>query len=185
MAENLNTAITVEAWAEITIKEWQNKIKELGIGVSKNKKGDTVISTGQLLASFYHHVKTSADGIPEYINFAFEYYGRMVDWGVGRGVTLEDRDKLVFSEGTSREQKPWFSKVFQFHYKRLVEIMAEKYAQQATVVVINDLQAANKSEPGEKTTRTKRSGSGGIDSVTGRKKITMTEFEKMRKQQGW
>lgn len=178
MAENLNTAITVEAWAEITIKEWQNKIKELEIGESKN-------STGQLLASFYHHVKTSADGIPEYINFAFEYYGRMVDWGVGRGVSIENRENLVLAEGTRRVQKPWFSKVFAFHIKRLAEIMAEKYAQQAAVVVINDLQAANKSKPGENTTNREKSGSGGIDKVTGRKKVTYKEFLERRRKAGW
>lgn len=176
MAENINTAITVEAWAEITIKEWIKKIKALGIGDSKT-------STGKLVASFYHHVITSANGIPEYINFIFAYYGRMVDWGVGRGVTIENRDKLANIGATKREQKPWFSPVFKFHVKRLEEIMAEKYAQQAAIVVINNLESGEKSK--RSSSSRKSSSKSTIDTITGRKKITIKEFEKMRKEQGW
>jgi len=183
MAENLNTAITVEAWAEITIKEWQKKIKELKIGTSINKKGETVISSGQLLASFYHHINTSADGIPEYVNFAFEYYGRMIDWGVGRGVTIEHREMLISSGASDRRQKPWFSSVFYTQLKILGHLMAEKYAQQSAVVVINSLQAENK--PGKSSTPGKTSSKSSIDSVTGRKKVTHKEFLENRRKAGW
>jgi hypothetical protein len=127
MAENINTAITVEAWAEITVKQWLEKIKKLGIGDSEN-------STGQLLRSFYHHVNTSANGNPDYITFAFEYYGRFVDWGVGKGITIETRNMVP----TSRKQKPWFSPVFVFNVKRLSEILAEKYAQKAANVIVTN-----------------------------------------------
>jgi hypothetical protein len=130
MADNINTALTVEAWAEITIKEWIKKIKALGIG-----------SSGQLINSFYHHINTNANGNPEYVNFAFEYYGRMVDWGVGRGVTIENREMLISSGASERRQKPWFSSVFYTQLKILKHLMAEKYAQQSAVVVINNLKS--------------------------------------------
>lgn len=171
MAENLNTSLTVEAWADITIKEWIKKIEALGIG-----------ETGQLVRSFTHHVNTSANGIPEYVNFAFEYYGRFVDWGVGNGMTIEHRDMLVSSGAASRRQKPWFSTVFYTQLKILSHLMAEKYAQQTAVVVINQLQLGNQTKPGE---RTSSSSTGGIDSVTGRKKVTYKEFLERRKKSGW
>jgi hypothetical protein len=127
MSENLNTSLTVEAWAEITIKEWIKKIEALGIGNSEN-------STGQLVRSFAHHVNTSANGVPERVTFAFEYYGKFVDWGVGKGITIEHREML----NTKRKQKPWYSDVFYKQIKILGHLMAEKYAQKAAnVIVIN------------------------------------------------
>ena len=139
MAENIDTAITVEAWANITIKEWIKKIEELKIGQSVNYKGETVYSTGQLVRSFAHHIHLNANGIPEYIKFAFEYYGRFVDWGVGKGVSIENLIKYG-DRITTRRPKPWFSPVFSYHVKRLTEIMAEKYAAKAAkVIVVNTL----------------------------------------------
>lgn len=172
MPENLDTSLTVEAWAEITIKEWIKKVRELEIG-----------ATGQLVNSFYHHVNTSANGIPEYVNFAFEYYGRMVDWGIGRSVTIENRDMLVNSGASTRRQKPWFSSVFYTQLAILRHLMAEKYAQKAAVVVINDLQSSNKQTIS--TNSGKKSYSATIDPVTGEKKITYKEFLEKRKKAGW
>lgn len=168
MAENLDTSLTVEAWAEITIKEWLKKIKAMGIG-----------SSGQLLNSFYHHINTSADGKPQYVNFAFEYYGRFVDWGVGKGVTIENRDML----NTSRKQKPWFSSVFMTQLAVLKHLMAEKYAEKAAVVVINDMQSGNKKATGGSSTSS--SGSTSSKSDLGLNKMTYKEFLERRKQNGW
>jgi hypothetical protein len=135
MAENLNTSLTVEAWADITIKEWIKKIEALGIG-----------QTGQLVSSFAHHVNTSANGIPEYIQFAFEYYGKFVDWGVGKGVTIEHRDMLMSSGAASRRQKPWYSDVFYKQLKILSHLMAEKYAQKAAKVIVTNAIDTGKTE---------------------------------------
>jgi hypothetical protein len=133
MAENTNTKLTVEAWADICIKEWLNKIESLGIG-----------ETGQLVRSFKHHVTTSANGNPEYIVFAFEYYSRFVDWGVGNGVTIADREMLVSSGATSRRQKPWYSTVFYTQLKVLTHLMAEKYALKAADLVFTELDWSGK-----------------------------------------
>jgi len=72
MSKNTNIGQTVEAWADIVIKEWLNKIKLFNIE-----------GTGNLVNSFFHHINTQADGDPVYIDFAFEYYGKMVNLGVG------------------------------------------------------------------------------------------------------
>jgi hypothetical protein len=140
MAENLNTSLTVEAWAEITIKEWIKKIEALGIG-----------QTGQLVRSFVHHINTSANGIPELVLFAFEYYGRFVDWGVGKGVTIEHRDMMVGAGAASRRQKPWYSDVFYKQLKILTHLMAEKYAQKAAnVIVLTEENWSGKTSSGSK-----------------------------------
>ncbi|MDD4375098.1 MAG: hypothetical protein PHG67_14395, partial [Bacteroidales bacterium] len=70
MAENLNLKLTVEAWADIVIREWEKKIEALNIGLSM-----------QLIDSFTNHVYTQADGDPSRIQFAFEWYGKMVEYG--------------------------------------------------------------------------------------------------------
>jgi hypothetical protein len=133
MGQNSEIGITVEAWAEITIKEWIKKIKALGIH-----------NPGQLVNSLYHHVNTSANGNPDYVKFVFEYYGKFVDMGVGKGVKLEDRTMLVNADKTSRKAKPWYSSVFLLQVKILTKILAEKYATQAADMVVTELDWSNK-----------------------------------------
>jgi hypothetical protein len=131
MAENINTAITVEAWAEITIKEWVKKAKALNISPDHPMNAER----------FVHHIITSSDGDPEKIQFMYDYYLNFVDWGVGRGVTLENRDMLTNIGATKRRKKQWFTDVFYKEIKRLTAIMAEKYSIKAAhVVVTNSLE---------------------------------------------
>jgi hypothetical protein len=74
MTENTNLGLTVEAWADFIMDRWETKIERLKIGHS-----------GNLAKSFYQHVQTQANGNPELIIFTFEYFGKFVDMGVGRG----------------------------------------------------------------------------------------------------
>lgn len=135
MAENTNLNLTVEAWADIVIERWETKIARLKIG-----------HTGQLVKSFEHHVHTQANGIPELIIFAFEYYGKFVDMGVGRGVTVED---VSFS---SRRPKPWYSKVFYSQLEKLKEILVEKYENKAQIAVLTNVKWDGKKSSGSKKT---------------------------------
>lgn len=130
MAENLNTELTVEAWAEITIKEWVSKAAMLGISP------DDPLS----LDRFVQHVITNSNGDPQRVEFAYDYYLNFIDWGVGRGVTLEDRDLMISSGATSRRPKPWFTDVFYKEIKTLAHLLAEKYKKKSTVMIINGLQ---------------------------------------------
>ena len=68
MAVNLDLKLTIEAWADIVIKEWIKKAAALKIG-----------ETGALITSFVNTVYTAADGDPQKVVFAFEWYGKMVD----------------------------------------------------------------------------------------------------------
>lgn len=168
MAENTNIGLTVEAWAEIVIERWEDKIRRLNIG-----------HTGQLVRSFHQHVYAHANGVPELITFTFEYYGKFVDMGVGRGITVE---QVGFS---NRRPKSWYSKVFFSQLEKLKELLAEKYASNALLAIVTNVERYN--EQGSHINPVKTSGShkGSIDSVTGKRKTTYKEFEKRRAQGGW
>jgi hypothetical protein len=126
MAENTNIGLTVERWADIVIERWERKIERLKIGHS-----------GKLSESFYHHVKTQANGDPEFIVFTFEYYGKFVDMGVGRGVKIAD------VESSNRRPKSWYSKTFFSQLEKLKEILADKYATKAQLAIITNVERFN------------------------------------------
>jgi len=126
-----------DAWAKITIKRWQKKIQGLKIGES-----------GELTRSFLFDVVASARGDVLKIDFAFKYYGKFVDMGVGKGTKLGDRpvsrgsrvlaDKML---GQVRKPKKWYSRTFYGEAQRLFEILQKEYGRKAQVVIsenIND-----------------------------------------------
>jgi len=127
MAENTNTTLTVEAWADITIKEWVKKAAALGIAPNNPISAER----------FVHHIITSSNGDPEKIQFIYDYYLNFVDWGVGKGVTLEHRDMLVSSGATRRQKQPWFTGVFYNQVRILTKIIAEKYSLKSAHVLIS------------------------------------------------
>ena len=121
MAENTNLSLTLEAWAQIVIEKWKLKIAALDIG-----------RTGDLVRSFHHQVIADANGSPEKIIFAFNYYGKFVDMGVGSGVTLGATERF------NRKPKVWHSKILYAQIARLKEIMVEKYQAKAMDVLVNE-----------------------------------------------
>jgi hypothetical protein len=126
MAENTDLGITVEAWAKIVIERWERKIQQLKI-----------YQTGKLVNSFTQFVNTQAGGNPDKIVFAFEYYGKFVDMGVGRGV------KLGEVETSSRKAKPWYSKTFWSQFEKLKEIMVDKYQIKGQMSIITEIEQGN------------------------------------------
>lgn len=126
MNTNLNTGLTVEAWAEITIKDWVKKAGALGIAP------DNPISAER----FVHHIISSSNGDPEKIQFIYDYYLNFIDWGVGKGVNLEHRDMLISTGTTTRRKKQWFTSVFYHEVRQLTNIMAKKYALKSAHVLI-------------------------------------------------
>lgn len=129
MSENLNIELTVEAWAEITIKEWINRAAALGIAP------DDPLT----LDRFVHHVITNSNGDPQRVEFAYDYYLNFVDWGVGNGVTIENRDMMIRSGATRRRPKMWFTDVFYKEIKVLSKLLEEKYSKKTTVLIVNGL----------------------------------------------
>lgn len=136
-SKKLSQPQIADAWAKITVKIWKEKILKLKIG-----------STGQLMDSFIHDVIGSAQGDVLKIDFAFLYYGKFVDMGVGKGVKIGGVKENMTSRrlegkmlGNRRRAKKWYSKTFHAEVARLSEIMREKYSNQATFIIkenIND-----------------------------------------------
>ncbi len=121
--ENTNLSLTLEAWAEIVVQKWEDKIARLGISFS-----------GDLVTSFACHVQTEAGGNAQKIQFAFEYYGKFVDMGVGKGVKIDQ------VSASRRRPKKWYSPTFFSQIKKLSEILQEKYAQQGALSIIENVQ---------------------------------------------
>jgi hypothetical protein len=128
MADNIDIKLTVEAWADIVLKEWFKMIERLNIGYSQ-----------QLVDSFMAKVLTDASGDPHKVMFAFEWYGRMVDYGVGKHVNLEDRDSMIAAGLTKRRPKPWLSDTFYKQLEVLRHLLEEKHARRIEFLVVRNL----------------------------------------------
>jgi hypothetical protein len=120
-----------EAWAKITIVKWKKKL-------TSNKIGDT----GTLLKSFKYNVLASAQGNVLKITLLFEYYGRFVDMGVGKGVKIGDVKESATSRrlsgkmlGNRRRPKKWYSKTFHAEVMKLGEIFAKDYGHRGVLVI--------------------------------------------------
>jgi len=113
---------TIQAWADYVIERWELEIIRLGIN-----------SSGQLLKSFTSNIITQSGGNVEKIIFAYEYYGKFVDMGVGNGVKIGNQT-------SSRAPKPWYNKVFYGQVKRMAEIMQEKYSNAAAVSIVESIE---------------------------------------------
>lgn len=156
MAENLDLRVTLEAWADIVIKNWVAKIMALH-----------AYDTFALARSFEQHVWANANGNPERVVFAFLYYGRFVDMGVGEGKSStgalsRDQKRVVkkqlkaghdemgfhkwkafknYNEIHLKERiaKPWYSSIFFSEVQKLQSILAEKYAHKAALYIVENL----------------------------------------------
>jgi hypothetical protein len=91
--------------------------------------------------SFKHHINTNANGDPVMIEFAFNYYGKFLDMGVGKGVTLENRDHLKSLGLTTRAQKEWYSKIFFAETQRLKQKLAKEYSDRAGLIIKTNLES--------------------------------------------
>ena len=124
-----------EAWAKITIIKWKKKL-------TSNKIGDT----GNLLKSFKYNVLASAQGNVLKITLLFEYYGRFVDIGVGRGVKIGDVKESATSRrlsgkmlGNRRRPKKWYSKTFHAEVMKLSEIFAKEYGHRGVMAITENV----------------------------------------------
>jgi hypothetical protein len=120
-----------ESWAKITIIKWKRKL-------AINKIGDS----GTLLRSFKYNVLASAQGDVLKISLLFEYYGRFVDMGVGKGVRISDVKESLTSRklsgkmlGNRRRPKKWYSKTFHAEVMKLGEIFAREYGHRGALVI--------------------------------------------------
>jgi len=134
-AENLDINKTLEAWADIVLKIWLEKMLDLKIGL-----------TYQLADSLEQHVISEANGDIARIEFAFKYYGKFVDMGVGNGVGIASdyvltRKRRFTGEGvgTKRVAKPWYNKPLWSETSKLIEILAKKYALSGMITIVENV----------------------------------------------
>lgn len=90
-----------------------------------------IVETNALATSFVHYIHSAAGGKIDLIEFTYLYYGRFVDMGVGRGVSLITRDIAEHN----RQQKPWYSRTFFRELNKLTGFLAENYGEQAAILL--------------------------------------------------
>ena len=129
----VNVSLTVEAWADIVMKEWVKMSYALGVSP------DHPLSINR----FQHFLTTQADGNVARITFTFDFYLKFVNWGVGKGVTIDNRDTLVLSCSTTRQRKPWYDDVFPRQLTILGHLMAEKYGQRVVAFIKTELESTS------------------------------------------
>jgi len=124
-----------DMWAKITIKRWRKKLRTLRIGNSR-----------ELYKSFAKDVIGAANGDLIKIEFAFHYYGKFVDMGVGKGTPIsgvkENRTARSMQGkmlGNRRRAKKWYSKTFYAESMRLIEIMSEHYSNLGSVAITENI----------------------------------------------
>lgn len=124
MQTNTTTTQTVEAWADIVVKEWLKKARALNI------------HQGFLMQSFMSHIISNSNGDPGKVRFAFEWYGNMVNWGVGKGVSVSNKDVMISSGATKRREKPFISDVFYKQLNVLRHLLEQKNAMELEKFIV-------------------------------------------------
>ena len=124
-----------EAWAKITIIKWKKKL-------AINK----AVNSCTLFNSFKFNVLASAGGNVLKITLLFEYYGRFVDMGVGKGVKIDDVKESITSRkldgkmlGNRRRPKKWYSKTFHAEVMKLSEIFAKEYGHRGVIAITENV----------------------------------------------
>jgi hypothetical protein len=128
---NLSEYEIAQAWAKITILKWKRKMARMNVSHS-----------GTLLNSFKYNVLASAQGDVLKVTFLFEYYGRFVDMGVGKGVKIGDIKESLTSRklsgkmlGNRRRPKKWYSKTFHAEVMKLSELFAKEYGHRGVLAI--------------------------------------------------
>lgn len=123
MQKEWNKRETIAAWADITLKIWQEKITEL-----------KVWETGALYESLENTLLGMAGNDVDKIEFSFKLYGIFVDMGVGKEIFRGNDGDL--GETPIRKRKEWYSRIFYREVMRLREILMEKFGEEVARQVV-------------------------------------------------
>lgn len=116
----------IDDWARYTAERLQKSIEKRKVG-----------KTGSLKYSIIYQLMSATGGDTSSIKHMFNYYGRFVDMGVGKGVGLSEvkgNADLVKLMG-GRKPKKWYSKTYYAEKTELAELLADKYKEQGTLIV--------------------------------------------------
>jgi len=129
----------VNDWARITLERFREAMQREGIHI------------GPLYQSFVKNVLTGSGGNVELAKLSFNFYGRFVDMGVGRGVPSGSRGSLGSKSFLSKRNpggqllnkrrvpKKWYSRTLAAETKRLNELLADNFNITAITVFENSL----------------------------------------------
>jgi hypothetical protein len=131
----MTDAEIADAWAKITIKIWRDNLVKMKL-----------LHTNQLWQSFVEQVVSQANGDLTKIEFAFRYYGRFLDMGVGRGTPIgsvrENRTSRFLEGkmiGNRRVPKKWYSRALAAEVFRLKEITQEEYGFRGRLAIVENM----------------------------------------------
>ena len=132
---------TLTEWADMVIKIWIEKMQQLGI-------------SNPTAHSFIHHIISSANGDKMRVEFAFNYFLKFTDMGVGKLYwgkyrpdsiyTVRNNDRGLYDE--KRKKKQWFNGTFPLEIKKLANIMAQKHAYQGVLLISENVKDAFKKD---------------------------------------
>jgi len=117
----------IEEWAKYTAQRLQKSIEKRGIGI-----------TGSLKYSILYDLMSAAGGEIDGTKHEFNYYGKFVDMGVGKGQKIEDvksNGDLIMMGSGSRRPKKWYSKTIYAEIAILKDLLAVKYGEDAANII--------------------------------------------------
>lgn len=117
----------LNAWAEMMMHIWRDKISKLRIGC-----------TNKLYMSFKSEIITQSNGDITKIQHSFKYYGIFVDMGVGRGVRYDDQEDGF--AGNRKAKKWWLDKYETSAWvlrNKIREIYGEEFTGSITTILEN------------------------------------------------
>ncbi len=116
-----------EAWAQMMVDIWVEKAELYEIE-----------DTGAFMESFMYDIREGANGEIDKIVHAYNYYGRMVDMGVGNHVNFEQVSE------SNRTAKPWKDETYWRSVRALTEKMAELYGQNFFAIINENMNFTDK-----------------------------------------
>ncbi len=120
----------VESWARYTANDLMKSIRKRGIGYSN-----------ALYNSIRHKLITGVTGDFK-VQHTYNYYGKFVDMGVGRGQRISDvkgNADLRGIVGGGRRPKKWLSKTYYGEVSTLTSILQKHGVESAQSLVVSEL----------------------------------------------
>lgn len=121
----------IEQWARYTANDLMKSMKKRGIGYSN-----------ALYNSIRHKIINEVSGNFS-VQHSFNYYGKFVDMGVGRGQKLSEvkgNADVRGITGSGRRPKKWLSKTYYGEVSTLTEILQKHGVESAKSLIIQELQ---------------------------------------------
>ena len=123
--------VDLEKWARITVEKWEFNVANLFLISQKHYSSSKEPTARHLINSFVQHVAANAENNTALVNFAFNYYLRMLDSGIGSGVS--------YGEKGNRKKYPVYSKTFYSEFMKLGELLTRQYAFAGTKLITDSI----------------------------------------------